>query len=136
MLNELAEKALVPDELKAQFTLWLKVIAQRAKSDYLRQRKRFSREMSFNEIKETENSYELGYLEQTEFLFEDPELAKAFQKLSASQQQVLSLRIAKGCSLSEVSQIMGNSSAQVSRLHYKALTKLRDNLSLRKTHDE
>lgn len=99
MLNELAEKALVPDELKAQFTLWLKVIAQRAKSDYLRQRKRFSREISFNEIKETENSYELGYLEQTEFLFEDPELAKAFQKLSASQQQVLSLRIAKGCSL-------------------------------------
>lgn len=117
------------DELKARFTAWISVVVWRARMDYFRSQRRHFWEIPIEEIDEIPDESILEVLEKDEFIFADEHLAKAFLKLPLSQQQVITLRIAKRLSPAQIAEIMGCDSARISRQYYKAMAKLRSSVT-------
>lgn len=113
------------DELKARFTALISVVVWRARRNYFRSQQWHLREIPFEETDEIQDDNSFEALEKDEFVFADERLEKAFLKLSPCQQQVITLRIAKGLSPAEIAEIMGCDSARISRQYYKAIARLR-----------
>ena len=116
------------DDLRARFTSWISVIVWRARQDYFRAQKRHFREIPIDEIDEIPDDSGFEVLEKDEFIFADERLALAFRSLSLCQQQVLTLRIAKGLSPVEIADLMGCDSARISRQLYKGPSNLRSRM--------
>ena len=113
------------DDLRARFTAWISVVVWRARRDYFRTQKHRFREIPIEEIEDIPDDTGFEILEKDEFLFADEHLARAFLALPVCQQQVLTLRIAKGLSPTEIAGIMGCDSARISRQLYNGLAALR-----------
>lgn len=113
--------------LQARFTSWIKIVIHRAKLDYLKYQKRHVRDVPIGLI----DSGLLGNVGLQEdkvengFLFQNRSLEDAFYNLPVFQQQVLSMRIVKGLSPTEIANVMGCDSAKISRQYYKALSVLK-----------
>ena len=94
------------DELRMQFTVWLKVVVKRAKIDYIRRQKRRYIEVSIEEVAVAESLvYEQNFDGADEcavFDFENDRVAAAFAKLSPRRRQILVMQFVEKFTSEEI----------------------------------
>ena len=108
------------------FSSWLYRIAHNQVVDYLRKKTRHV----MVPIDETIASGEDDPSETAEMKLEIEELARATQKLTPAQREVISLRFAAELSVAEVARTMGKSEGAVKALQHSAIVALRKVLAV------
>lgn len=117
------------DELRMQFTVWLKVVVKRAKIDYIRRQKRRYIEVSIEEVAVADSLvYEQNFDVADEcagFDFENDMIAAAFAKLSPRRKQILIMIFVKKFTSEEIAEELNCSLQYVYSQRSIALKELR-----------
>jgi RNA polymerase sigma-70 factor (ECF subfamily) len=107
------------------FTSWLYRIAHNQVVDFLRKRSRRATVPLDESIPSLRDDPESAAMQRLEI----EGLAVAAKKLTAAQQEVISLRFAAELSVAEVARVMGKSEGAVKALQHSAIVALRKTLS-------
>ena len=117
------------DELRMQFTVWLKVVVKRAKIDYIRRQKRRYIEVPIESAEIAESLvYEQNFDVADEcavFDFENDRLAAAFAKLSPRRRQILVIQFVKKYTSEEIAKELNCSLQYIYGQRSVALKELR-----------
>lgn len=120
----------VYDDVRYRFTAWLKIVAKRAKIDYIRRLKKRPKELS---IDDKNLSHELVYepqliTENNDFDFENKDLIRVFKGLSEKRKQILILIFVHNFTAEEVAAKMRCSVQYIYNQHSLALKELRNKM--------
>jgi RNA polymerase sigma-70 factor (ECF subfamily) len=108
------------------FEAWLFTIAHRRVADHFRRRSR-RREVELDEAVQPA----LGGPEEAVLAAErQAEVAAAFRRLRADQQEVLALRVLGGLSAAQVGEVLGKSEGAVRVAQHRALSSLRESMGV------
>ena len=119
------------DELRAQFTLWLKTTMINARKMYFRSQQKKYEEIPFETLPMEMRLDPVNYYEQVErngdaFVFEEERLAKAFLELPLMRREVLRLLFVCEMTPDEISQRLHCSPSYVRLQKHYAIKKLRE----------
>lgn len=119
------------DELRAQFTLWLKTTMMNARKMYFRSQKQKYEEIPFEELPmelkvDPVDNFEKVERSEDMFNFEEERLAKAFFELPLIRREVLRLLFVCELSPEEISRRLHCSASYVRKQKFYALKKLRE----------
>lgn len=117
------------DELKARFTKWVKVVAYRARINYLRANKKWYCSISLDEVTEEHPIFGSAKIEDAviadNFDFEEERLAQAFSKLPPVKKKVLTMLFVLEEPPEEVARELGCTVQNVYNQRSLALKRLR-----------
>lgn len=117
------------DELRARFTVFIKQLIIHAKISYLRQLKKASIDISFEEmenilVQDFDDQYKEFTKERMSFDFEEDTLAKAFASLPLMKKRILKLTFLYDYSPTEIAQILHCPKKYVYDQKYLAMKKI------------
>lgn len=121
------------DELRIRFTAWLKITVKRAKIDYIRHQKRHQKEISIEEVIDSDtliyNLEDKSIGIEAKFDFENDQIALAFIKLPPKRRQVLTKLFVQNLTSQEVAEELCCSVEHVYRQRSLALKELKSILN-------
>ena len=119
-------------KLLGQFTAFMEAVVNSARVDYLRRRKRYSREIPAESAPVDENMHYEDPIPRSapdnEFDFEERRLSDAFSKLNLMRRKILTLIFVEGLPAQEVAERLNCSVDYVYLQKHRALKTLRDQL--------
>lgn len=117
------------DELRAEFTVWLDTLINRAKMNYLRKERRRIETVSFEDVSEEmlvlmpeDNCVSIS---STDFEFTEERLARAFSELPLMRRQILKLLFVDELKPGEIAKQLNCSPQYVYNQRLKGLKKLK-----------